>query len=76
LSGFIHSVWQVRDQKLFQKNGKLLTQNIFLVVPVPSVDNLEENVKEILKKNIFELPESVAPFLCYKDDGKYKDAYQ
>jgi hypothetical protein len=38
------------------------------------VDDLEESQKDILKKNIIELPESVAPFLCYKDDRTYKDA--
>jgi len=41
---------------------------------VASVDDLDESAKEILKINIVELPESVAPFLCYKDDIKYRDA--
>jgi hypothetical protein len=48
--------------------------NYFLGFNVESFDNLDESSKVVLKRNVVELPESIAPFLCYKDDSEYKDA--
>jgi hypothetical protein len=59
--------------KIISEKWKLAYSRYFLGFSVNSVDDLEESVKENIKKNIIELPESVAPFLCYKDDSKYKD---
>lgn len=60
--------------KIIAEKWKLTYAKYFLGNSVSSIDDLDESAKEILKKNIIELPESVAPFLCYKDDGKYRDA--
>jgi hypothetical protein len=60
--------------KIIAEKWKLAYAKYFLGNSVSSIDDLDESKKEILKKNIIELPESVAPFLCYKDDGKYRDA--
>jgi len=60
--------------KIIREKWKLAYSKYFLGIPVTSIDDLEENQKDVLKKNIIELPESVAPFLCYKDDNRYRDA--
>jgi len=60
--------------KIIRNKWKLAYSKYFLGIAVTSIDDLEESQKDILKRNVIELPESVAPFLCYKDDRKYKDA--
>ena len=60
--------------KVIREKWKVAYAKYFLGFSVASIDDLDEGVKEILKENIVELPESVAPFLCYKDDLKYRDA--
>ena len=59
--------------KVISEKWKLAYTKYFLGRSTSSIDNLEEGVKEILNKNILKLPESVAPFLCYKDDSRYRD---
>lgn len=60
--------------KIIAEKWKLAYAKYFLGISVCNIDDLEENIKDILKENIKDLPESVAPFLYYKDDPKYKDA--
>ncbi len=60
--------------KIIAEKWKLAYAKYFLGCSVSNINDLDESAKEILKKNIIELPESVAPFLCYKDEGKYRDA--
>lgn len=60
--------------KIIRNKWKLAYSKYFLGIAVTSTDDLEESQKDILKRKVIELPESVAPFLCYKDDRKYKDA--
>ena len=60
--------------KIIAEKWKLAYAKYFLGISVCNIDDLEENIKDILKENIKDLPESVAPFLYYKDDIKYKDA--
>lgn len=60
--------------KIISKKWKLAYSKYFLGIAATSVDDLEESQKDIIQKNIIDLPESVAPFLCYKDDRRYKDA--
>ena len=59
--------------KIIAEKWKLSYAKYFLGVSVSSIDDLEESIKDILKGNIKDISESVAPFLCYKDDTKYKD---
>jgi hypothetical protein len=60
--------------KIIRNKWKLAYSKYFLGIAVTSTDDLEDNQKEILERNVIELPESVAPFLCYKDDRRYRDA--
>lgn len=60
--------------KIIAGKWKLAYAKYFLGYSISSVDDLDEGAKEILKRNIVELPESVAPFLCYKEDSKFRDA--
>ena len=60
--------------KIIRNKWKLAYSKYFLGIAVTSIDDLEESQKDLLKRNVIELPESVAPFLYYKDDRKYKDA--
>lgn len=60
--------------RIIADKWKLSYAKYFLGISVNSINDLEESVKNILKENIKELPESVAPFLCYKDDQQYRDA--
>jgi len=46
----------------------------FLGIEVDSEDKFDDYVKKILSENLLELPESIAPYLCYKDNTKYRDA--
>lgn len=46
----------------------------FLGISVNNADQFNEKDKEILSENLKKLPESIAPYLCYKDETKYKDA--
>lgn len=59
--------------KIIRNKWKLAFSKYFLGIAVTSLDDLEESQKDILNRNVIELPESVAPFLCYKDDRRYKD---
>jgi hypothetical protein len=59
--------------EVIREKWKLSYSKYFLGTSVTSINDLGE-IEDVLKKNIIELPESVAPFLCYKDDPKYKDA--
>jgi len=60
--------------RIIAEKWNLAYAKYFLGLPVTSVDKLDASKKNILKEKIIELPESVAPFLCYKDDVQYRDA--
>jgi hypothetical protein len=60
--------------RIIKEKWNVAYAKYFLGFAVSGVDDLDDGAKEILKKNIIELPESVAPFLCYKEDIKYRDA--
>jgi len=53
--------------KAIAKKWNLSYAKYFLGVSASNIDDLEENIKSTLKANIKNLPESVAPFLYYKD---------
>lgn len=53
---------------------KISYAKYFLGIEVNSIDRFDEGTKEILSENLSELPESIAPYLFYKDESKYKDA--
>jgi hypothetical protein len=53
---------------------KISYAKYFLGIVADSVDNFEEDIKKILSENLKELPESIAPYLYYKDDTKHRDA--
>jgi hypothetical protein len=58
--------------KIIRKKWQLSYAKYFLGAVAINVNDLEEKVKENCKKNIFELPESIAPFLFYRDADRYK----
>jgi hypothetical protein len=58
--------------ELIRERWNVAYSKYFLGFSVASVDDLDESTKKILKNNIVELPESVAPFLCYKEDSEYQ----
>jgi hypothetical protein len=60
--------------KIISNKWQLAYAKYFLGVLVTNVDDLNESQKKVLKKNIIELPESVAPFLHYKEIDPYKSA--
>jgi hypothetical protein len=60
--------------KIIKEKWNVAYAKYFLGYSVSSIDDLDDSAKETLKKNIIALPESVAPFLCCKEDIKYKDA--
>ncbi|MEI6140612.1 MAG: hypothetical protein WCP85_15190 [Mariniphaga sp.] len=53
---------------------KISYAKYFLGIEIDSVNSLEDNINKILTENLVKLPESIAPYLFYKDDSKYKDA--
>lgn len=60
--------------KIIRDKWLLAYSKYFLgAYPVTSINDLEESQKEILGKNVINLPESVAPFLYYKNDIEYRD---
>lgn len=58
---------------IIRNKWKLAYSKFFLGIAVTGIDDLDESQKEILKNNVIELPESVAPFLSYRNDIAYKD---
>jgi hypothetical protein len=59
---------------IIREKWKVAYAKYFLGHWIDDVDDLAEEGKEILNRHLIELPESIAPFLCYKDDNKYRDA--
>jgi hypothetical protein len=60
--------------RIIKEKWNMAYAKYFLGYIAFGVDDLDDSAKETLKKNVIELPESVAPFLCYKEDIKYRDA--
>lgn len=61
-SRIISNVWKISYAKYF------------LGEKFESVDMFNDHIKEIIANNLSEIPESIAPYLFYKDETKYKDA--
>lgn len=60
--------------KIIAEKWELAYSKYFLGKSVINKDHLDIDSKNVLKKNLTNLPESVAPFLFYKEDTNYKHA--
>ena len=60
--------------KVIENIWKISYAKYFLGESVNNIANLQDDTKKILNKRLSYLPESVAPYLYYKDHKDYKDA--
>lgn len=57
--------------KIIAEKWELAYVKYFLGKLIVSLDELDSGTKELLRKNLIQLPESVAPFLFYREDINY-----